>query len=201
MSKLALKSNNVSKLSTFIGASALLAASALSGPSVASEVKIAATDKHATPVHGSVGGHAKAPAKKSHGAAHWDYKGSEGPGKWGDLSPAYKVCGQGLAQSPIDLHSAVNSELSNIVVSYQATPYEVVNNGHTIQVNVQPGSNIMLEGESYKLLQFHFHHPSEHLKDGKPFEMEAHFVHISDKGVLAVLGVFIKPGSLCFHRP
>jgi carbonic anhydrase len=39
------------------------------------------------------------------------------------------------------------------------------------------------------LLQFHFHTPSEHLLDGKPFPMEAHFVHVDSDGRLAVIGV------------
>jgi len=101
----------------------------------------------------------------------------------------------GVQQSPINLHNAIGSDIGNITVNYRSTAFEVVNNGHTIQVNVEGGSTIMLDGVDYKLLQFHFHTPSEHLKDGKPFKMEAHFVHISDKGVLAVLGVFIKPGK------
>ena len=36
----------------------------------------------------------------------------------------------------------------------------------------------MTFGETnYKLLQLHFHRPSEHLIGGKNFPMEAHFVH------------------------
>ncbi|MBY0430110.1 MAG: carbonic anhydrase family protein, partial [Rhodospirillales bacterium] len=49
--------------------------------------------------------------------------------------------------------------------------------------------------ELYKLVQFHFHHPSEHLLSGKRFKMEAHFVHKAEDGRLAVLGVFIRPGA------
>ena len=53
----------------------------------------------------------------------------------------------------------------------------------------------MLAGKKYELLQFHFHHPSEHLLAGKPFDLECHFVHRSAAGDLAVVGVFIKPGA------
>lgn len=180
------------KFKFLAGAAAICAAGLFASSSTASEKQVAAAG------HGGDGGHA-APkashAKKSHGAAHWEYSGKEGPTNWGNLSPAYKACGIGIQQSPINLHDSVSAELSDITVSYRATPFEVVNNGHTIQVNIQPGSSIMLEGVQYNLLQFHFHHPSEHLLDGKPFEMEAHFVHASDDGVLAVLGVFIRPGG------
>ena len=135
------------------------------------------------------------PAKGHSGAPQWGYAGAAGPEHWGDLSPAFRVCGIGLQQSPINLHRAIEATAGEIVVDYKPTPIEVVNNGHTIQVNVAPGSNIRLDGKTYKLLQFHFHHPSEHLIDGKSFDMEAHFVHISDDGVLAVLGVMIRPGA------
>jgi carbonic anhydrase len=37
-------------------------------------------------------------------------------------------------------------------------------------------------------VQFHFHTPSEHLIDGKPYEMEMHLVHVNDDGQIAVLG-------------
>jgi len=40
-----------------------------------------------------------------------------------------------------------------------------------------------------------FHHPSEHLLSGKPFDLECHFVHRSSAGDLAVLGMFVKPGT------
>ncbi len=177
------------KIKLLTGAAAIIAAGIFTTTANASDKQVAAAG------HG--GSHNAKPAKstKSHSAPHWEYGGNTGPSHWGDLSPAFKACSIGLQQSPIDLHGYVGAQLNNITVSYKATPFEVVNNGHTIQVNVLPGSSIMLEGVQYNLLQFHFHHPSEHLLDGKPFEMEAHFVHISDAGVLAVLGVFIKPGQ------
>jgi len=44
------------------------------------------------------------------------------------------------------------------------------------------------------MTQFHFHHPSEHLVDGKSFAMEAHFVHAAEDGGLAVVGVIMAAG-------
>ena len=71
----------------------------------------------------------------------------------------------------------------------------IVNNGHTIQVNAAPGSSCVIGGTSYELQQFHFHHPSEHLLSGKPFDLECHLVHRSAAGDFAVIGVFIKAGE------
>lgn len=61
-------------------------------------------------------------------------------------------------------------------------------------MNAEGGGFSMIEGSRYDLLQFHFHHPSEHLLSGRSFDLECHFVHKSAAGGLAVLGVFIRPG-------
>lgn len=54
----------------------------------------------------------------------------------------------------------------------------VTNTGHTLQVNLQPGSNsISWAGQQLELLQYHFHTPSEHTVEGAASAMEAHLVH------------------------
>ena len=53
----------------------------------------------------------------------------------------------------------------------------------------------MVGDERFELLQFHFHTPSEHYINGTPFPMEVHFVHRSQNGELAVLGVMFKVGE------
>jgi len=135
-------------------------------------------------------------AETAHGEApRWSYEGADGPSHWSELSPANRVCGVGFQQSPIDIDSSIRAEVGGIGISYGAMPLRVVNNGHTIQVNCEPGSEIRMDGQTFKLLQFHFHHPSEHTFRGKSFDMEAHFVHASADGTLAVLGVFIAKGA------
>ena len=62
-------------------------------------------------------------------------------------------------------------------------------------MNAAPGSSCVIGGTSYELQQFHFHHPSEHLLSGRPFDLECHFVHRSAAGDLAVIGVFVTPGE------
>ena len=79
-------------------------------------------------------------------------------------------------------------------IDYQKVPLRVWNNGY-LQINVPPGNQMNLAGVNYQLLQFHFHHPSEHLLDGVRFDMEAHFVNQSADGSLCALGVFIKRGA------
>ena len=129
------------------------------------------------------------------GQVKWGYTGQEGPENWGNLSPEYEVCQAGLQQSPIDLQQAVNAELSDLQIASKQVALKIQNNGHTIQVNTDPGNTLTLDGTSFELIQFHFHHPSEHVVESKPYPMEVHFVHRSEAGTFAVLGVFLKEGQ------
>ena len=91
--------------------------------------------------------------------------------------------------------NGIKGDAGAAALDYRAMPLRIVNNGHTIQVNADPGSSCTIGGKRYELLQFHFHHPSEHLISGKPFDLECHFVHKSSTDDLAVVGVFVKPGA------
>jgi len=133
-------------------------------------------------------------AHGGHGV-HWSYDGDGAPEKWGDLQSDYKVCKLGAEQTPIDLAAGIKGEPGAARHDYKPMPLRIVNNGHTIQVNAEPGSSCLVEGLRYDLLQFHFHHPSEHLMAGERFAMECHFVHKSASGMLAVTGVMIRPGA------
>jgi carbonic anhydrase len=135
-------------------------------------------------------------AEATPAAAHWTYEGEEGPAHWGELDPTYALCSTGKEQSPIDVVAPTHADLADLAVSYRPiSPMRIVNNGHTIQINVDPGSSITLDGVRYDLVQFHFHTPSEHLIAGKPQEMELHLVHRSAAGQLAVVGVLLNEGQ------
>ena len=122
--------------------------------------------------------------------APWDYEGKHGALAWGKLDPAYKPCSAGRQQSPIDIRGAhLNKALQPIEFHYIAGPVTVENNGHTIEVLVDPGSYIVANGVRYDLVQFHFHHPSEEAVKGKLSDMVVHLVHKSADGKLAVVAV------------
>ena len=78
--------------------------------------------------------------------------------------------------------------------SYGRVAPSIVNNGHTVQVNVPPGQGLEIDGRRYELLQFHFHTPSEERVRGRASAMVAHFVHRDAEGRLAVVAVLIQPG-------
>lgn len=126
---------------------------------------------------------------------HWGYEGDAGPSHWGELSADFRTCTIGVQQAPIDLSGAIKAQPGPLQVEHRPMPLRVVNNGHTIQVNTPPGNRLEIAGKAYDLLQFHFHHPSEHLLAGKAFDLECHFVHKAADGALAVIGVFIRPGA------
>ena len=115
-------------------------------------------------------------------------------------------------QSPIDLvenpetDSAHNGapESHHIAFEYRASPLrivrqshiaDVINSGHTIQINPEGESTLELDGQRFRLAQYHFHAPSEHTLDGRRFPMELHAVHQSASGELAVVGIFIQSGA------
>lgn len=126
----------------------------------------------------------------------WGYSGDAGPEYWGELSPAYALCADGSAQSPIDIRDASALDLVDIEFRYGESANNIFNNGHTIQVNVDAGSAIIYNGITYDLLQFHFHSPSEHTIDGIPAPLEIHFVHQdSNSGALAVVGIMLTEGE------
>lgn len=131
------------------------------------------------------------------GSIHWGYAGHEGPEYWGSLSQGFAACKDGKSQSPINIvnASANDIELPAIEFKYAASPMQIVNNGHTIKVDYSGDSTITVEGKTFKLLQFHFHTPSENRIDGKSFPMEAHFVHADAAGNLAVIGVMYDQGA------
>ncbi|MFZ1181259.1 MAG: carbonic anhydrase family protein [Herbaspirillum sp.] len=71
----------------------------------------------------------------------------------------------------------------------------VVDNTHTVQVNVLPGNFATIRGRRFQLQQFHFHAPSEHTLNGVRYPLEAHFVYQAKDGRLAVLGVMFREGE------
>jgi carbonic anhydrase len=166
---------------------------------VLAEEAMAVAEKAA---EGGAGAEGEAAAEGGHEAAaepgeppHWAYTGDVGPEFWGSLSAEFATCSSGTAQSPIDLAAPSLIGLSNLEFNYGPTAGTVVNNGHTIQVNLQPGNEVVLDGKTYGLAQFHFHLPSEHTVDGSPAPLEVHLVHKDASGNLAVVGVFIEEGA------
>lgn len=124
--------------------------------------------------------------------AHWGYSGKEASKHWGELSDSYATCSKGKNQSPINIQTGVNGNLPALNFRYNTPATEILNNGHTVQVNIATGSQMQIGGKSFDLKQFHFHTPSENEIKSQSFPLEAHFVHADASGNLAVVAVMFK---------
>lgn len=124
---------------------------------------------------------------------HWTYAGEHAISAWGD-DEANRLCSTGNAQSPIDVPKTSNKGTDNYKFTYTETKFEGENNGHAVEYTPEKGSQNTLElnGKVYNLVQFHFHNPSEHALDGVLYPMEAHFVHKSADGKIAVVATMIE---------
>ncbi len=126
---------------------------------------------------------------------HWGYTGHGAPDSWGKLSPKYHTCSEGKNQSPIDVRSSLDASLDPLTLHYSKSSKEVINNGHAIQVNMEAGDNMVVDGITFDLKQFHFHSPSENHIEGKSFPLEAHYVHLDKDGNIAVLALMFEEGK------
>jgi carbonic anhydrase len=151
----------------------------------------------------------RAPADESRprASSHWGYGADDGPSHWADLRADFALCRDGREQSPIDLRDAKATQRPRIRKEYAPASLRVIhhehlvdvfNNGHTVQVNYDEGSDLQIGEHSYSLVQYHFHSPSEHTVDGQRFPMEMHLVHRGPDEAVAVIGVLIREGR---HNP
>ncbi|MFG5409682.1 carbonic anhydrase family protein [Piscinibacter sakaiensis] len=129
------------------------------------------------------------------GELHWAYQGDGGPQAWGRLKPEFETCASGRRQSPIDIRDGFRLQLEPVAFDYRPSAVRVIDNGHTVQVNVASGNVIEVGGRRYELQQFHFHRPSEERVDGRQYDMNVHLVHKDAEGRLAVVAVLLARGA------
>ena len=128
--------------------------------------------------------------------APWRYEGANGPQSWGKLKPDFNLCANGKRQSPINIDESVTLQgpAEPLQFNYKPSGGSVVNNGHTIQVDLDGDNTVTVRGSSFKLLQFNFHHPSEERVNSRGFAMATHLVHQNAEGQLAVVALMLEPG-------
>lgn len=150
-------------------------------------------DSHSSPSSSaSSGGHSSG----GEGEKHWEYSGPSGPEHWAGLDEKFSSCAAGREQSPINLTKAVaKSGLPRLNFHYRPTRMKLVHNGHTLQANTEDAGTLDYDGDTYQLVQFHMHTPSEHRINGNSSEIEIHFVHRNEQRQLLVVGVMVDGGS------
>lgn len=138
-----------------------------------------------------------APANDKTHVQHWSYQGKTAPAHWSKLDAANSACRLSKEQSPINIVESTvkRAVLPPLDFKYVESGAEVVNNGHTIQINLPAGSLLKAGGDEASLLQFHFHTPSEEKINNVSYPMVAHFVHKLPDGTLSVVAVLFKKGK------
>jgi carbonic anhydrase len=111
------------------------------------------------------------------------------------------------AQSPINIttnNTTFVKDLDPLLFTLNSdTQLKVINNGSpgefatAARANVvDPGAgSVTIGGDTYRLSQFHFHTPAEHLENGYKFPMEMHLVFSDAKDNLLVVGRWVEEGS------
>lgn len=124
---------------------------------------------------------------------HWGYDKDNGPANWGKFG--FEVCEKGRSQSPINIITRETRIAKNALnISYKTDSKDIVNNGHSVQVNFDKQGSITFKNTKYNLIQLHFHTPSENQVDGRIYPLEMHLVHGSSDNKFVVVAVFFDEG-------
>jgi carbonic anhydrase len=125
----------------------------------------------------------------------WGYSGSIAPEHWESLDSAWRICGNGKRQSPIDLTNArIDPKLKPIVFNYRRSGAEFLQRGSRFEVEIEHGNWVEIEGDRFGLTTISFHTPSEHYINGLPWEMEIQLHHRSTTGDEATISLLVAPG-------
>jgi len=187
---------NVLRVANKSGETGVLTAGAVShGAGISAARQVAKAEAAKPDPHGHSASPAAPGLLPGQHDSHWDYVGDNGPEAWGRMKPEFSACTSGQRQSPIDIRDGIQVQLQPIEFDYRPTGFAVIDNGHTVQVNLSPGNSITIGARRYDLLQFHFHRPSEERINGRQFDMVAHLVHKDPEGRLAVVAVLLDRGS------
>ncbi|KGN64829.1 alpha carbonic anhydrase 7 [Cucumis sativus] len=131
----------------------------------------------------------------------FDYNanGTRGPAHWGVLRPEWHTCNTGQMQSPIDLLNQrvrIVSHFTDLKINYSSSNATLKNRGHDIMLQWSGRAGYMeVNKTQYFLRQIHWHSPSEHTINGRRFALEAHLVHQSQTGKIAVIGILYNIGQ------
>ncbi|EAI5467298.1 carbonic anhydrase family protein [Campylobacter lari] len=117
--------------------------------------------------------------------------------KWKNLDKNWIYCESGLNQDFININSKkATSKNHPLEFNYSNDSFGLMNDGYTIKMYfASNGSHIMLDNTAYNLSHFHFHSPSKISIDKKSYPLEIHFSHVSQKGDIAVVVLFLQDGA------
>lgn len=136
----------------------------------------------------------------------WDNEDC-GPRSWGKLTDAdgnllFPDCNL-MAQSPIDVSGSaptVDTLPAGEYLTHAPEPVAfAVKQSHGAPVFSCPEDtdcgSLTYGNQTFDLLQFHFHAPSENTIDGKLYPLEMHMVHQAEDGQYGVFGIMFELGE------
>jgi carbonic anhydrase len=114
-----------------------------------------------------------------------------------------------LRQAPINISNTQESAQPAIVFNRynEKTSLNVYPNPYNLKIDYKSSSNpvatITIGSNTFKLLEFHFHRPSEEAIDNRRFPMVLHLVHLKDEagcepgkpGCVAAIAILIREGT------
>ena len=134
-----------------------------------------------------------------HENKHWGYTGETSPEHWAEIVKNTDC--SGYNQSPINIIKSktviTTSDTSKIDILYspETELSQVINNGHSIEFDFEPGDSLNYHGKTYHLKQIHFHSPSEHTIDSLDFPIEMHLVHMNNRSEYTVISILGEEGD------
>ena len=121
------------------------------------------------------------------------------PSSWATISPDFAICGAGLSQSPIDIPVLVRlgNRTTQPFVQHGFGEYSMTNSSSNFALSCDTPNcgTIFMSGNTFNLINIHFHSPSEHTRNGVSYPLEVHLVHSDTQGNLAVVSVLFNIGA------
>lgn len=128
----------------------------------------------------------------------WTYRPDDsGPPHWGELDPQWARCETGTHQSPIEIEGSVAGDL-DVGFVYGSADGTITYDGRLVQVALEPGSGITIDGVFFDLERAELHTPSEHVVASEGFAAELQLYHRAADGSVAAVAVMIAEGD---HNP
>lgn len=101
----------------------------------------------------------------------------------------------GNGQSPIDISDWSESNDAAPEFAYRTDAIRIERIQGLPMIHFEPGSELLLDSQRFRLLQLHWHTPAEHTMEAEEFDAELHFVHVNEQGELLVVGVVYQAGE------
>ncbi len=124
----------------------------------------------------------------------WAYGGKEGPAHWADLKESYRICRDGLRQSPIDIRNSIKGDLAPLALHYTPSAFRLVDLGYTLSVELENAGFLELENKRWVLQSAEFRRPGEEMVLGKRADMSLHLMHQALDGSRLIVAIALVEG-------